>query len=490
MLRGESTAGLEVDDQHRGAVADESSSVSAAPAGGFSPVDAVFLVAIAVTIRDLLPPTRGTFFWADDWPMALRGRTPGDFLEPYNGHLSIVPIAVWRASYAVFGFGTYVPLRLVGLLSLVGISVAIFVVFRTRTGPLVAGVAATSILWYRGTSLEAVAFNHYLVLVAAVVCAYALTQRGRNSDWAVAILLTFALSSAGGGVAVAAACVVHAACTRPGRARWLAVGVPSVIWLVWWVAYARHASELPEQLRLSTGQTVHAVYDGVRASFDGLAFGSRVGGIVLGVLFLAHLLWRLQQGLRASAIALAWSAALIVWWVGLAFNRAVLLDPETFRYQMFGSVMVLLALLPPAPIVRMRAWRTPVAALALAAFVAVLALANHGPTVDAAHLQRQFASFGKQQMIVANQGRAAVPDAYHYGISLGYRSAREYREAVRLYGTPAHTDPRAPIWRSCSAAASGPYRSGAVRGARSRLTSPPSRRTQRCRWCQARPPSM
>ena len=82
--------------------------------------------------------------------MALRGRTLGDFLEPYNGHLSIVPIAIWRASYQVFGFGTYVPLHVVGILSLVSGSVAIFVVFRSRMGPFVAGVATASILWYHG----------------------------------------------------------------------------------------------------------------------------------------------------------------------------------------------------------------------------------------------------------------------------------------------------------------------------------------------------
>ncbi len=102
------------------------------------------------------------------------------------------------------------------------------------------------------------------------------------------------------------------------------------------------------------------------------------------------------------------------------------------------------ASLPPAPIGLMLRWRSPAAALLLAMVAALLSLANHGPTLDAAKVHSQIALVTKQQMIVANQGAAAVPDSHLYNLVLGGLTAGEYREAVRFYGIAPGTDPPSP----------------------------------------------
>jgi hypothetical protein len=407
----------------------------------FSTVDAVFAVTVLATAVTFFHTTRGSFFWADDWLIASRPRTVGNLLEPYNDGLSLIPLAIYRTLYEVFGFDTYAPLRIVGIASVLSISVALFFVFRERTGPLVAGISATSIMWYRGVHVDQpMAFNHYLAVTAGVVCGGALWRRGRPADVVIAVALMFAVCCSGAGVAVAVACVVYAASTRATRARWSAIVVPAGAWVIWWLAYGRDADRVPSELHGDVSDGVRLVYEGVRASFDGLALGSRVGGAVLTIAFVAHLVWRVQHGIRVAAGPLAWTAALLAWWFGLFFNRGLLLSPETFRYQLVGAVFVLLAVVPPLPTASV-AWRTPVAAVLLAAFTLVVVAINHERSFEVERSRRPITTTTLQEAIVGNVGPAAVPDSYEHSLRFGYLTAGEYRKVVGWYGRPNGTDP-------------------------------------------------
>ncbi len=61
----------------------------------------------------LFHETRGTTAWFDEWDWILHRRTGslGSFLDSYNGHLSLVPVAIYRLLYATAGLRTYVPYR-------------------------------------------------------------------------------------------------------------------------------------------------------------------------------------------------------------------------------------------------------------------------------------------------------------------------------------------------------------------------------------------
>ena len=95
-----------------------------------------------------LVKANGLGFFADDWRLAQRGGSIGDYFQPYNDSLNVVPIAVYRSLYAVFGFHTAVPLRLVGVVSGAAVAVAMFLVVRARVGSVPALVVGATLLWY------------------------------------------------------------------------------------------------------------------------------------------------------------------------------------------------------------------------------------------------------------------------------------------------------------------------------------------------------
>src|SRR5215467_1900822 len=52
---------------------------------------------------------RGVWFFIDEWKVITRYHN-GDWLEPFNGHLSLVPIATYRILLATVGYN-FAPYR-------------------------------------------------------------------------------------------------------------------------------------------------------------------------------------------------------------------------------------------------------------------------------------------------------------------------------------------------------------------------------------------
>src|SRR5262249_14649546 len=141
---------------------------------------------------------------------------------------------------------------------------------------------------------------------------------------------------------------------------------------------------------------LHPVFDGIRGSFQALAFDNRILGIVLMVAFVVHLAWRCREGLHAALNALAWTAALIAWWGLACISRGSLATPDAIRYVFPGSVFILLALIPVKPLTLSPRLRSPLAAGALVVIGALIVLVVHGPIADAAQTQRQIAIAAKR----------------------------------------------------------------------------------------------
>lgn len=57
--------------------------------------------------------TRGTTLWFDEWQWALNrpGGDLGTYLRPHNEHLSLVPIAIYKALFVTAGLEHYGPYR-------------------------------------------------------------------------------------------------------------------------------------------------------------------------------------------------------------------------------------------------------------------------------------------------------------------------------------------------------------------------------------------
>jgi hypothetical protein len=209
------------------------------------------------------------------------------------------------------------------------------------------------------------------------------------------------------------------------------------------MVYARGVERV---LPLHGRAAVDRAIDGVRGSFDALAFGSRFVGALFGIAFVVSLVWRLRAGLVAAANALAWTAAVVVWWAGLVYSRGALIDTGAFRYQFTSAVFIVLATMPSgtASAASAARWRSPVAAFLVLAFAGVVVWANGDEISHLADLRRSYARATQQFLIAANQGRDVVPDSYRYEIAVGNRTAGEYRRITGYYGIPRGTDPGDP----------------------------------------------
>jgi hypothetical protein len=374
-------------------------------------------------------------FWSDDLFLIDQAGTWRGMVEPYNDHLSLVILGIYRAAVEIGGF-SYTPFVVLGPLCLVAVPVTYYVTTRDRSGPVVAAVLAMPLLWFGGVNLRASSLNHYLVLVAAFVAAAAL-DRGRRADWVLAGALGFAVCSAGGGAVVAGACLLHNALARPHLRRWVVVLVPVVTWGLWRVAFADGVRE--PLAKPTAGEGAELVRDFMVAPFYDGALDLLPLAVVLGAGFVAVGVVRLRGGLAQGASFLAWSAASIAWAIGLIQSRGLAADPGQFRYAYLSMGFALLAVVP-----RERAsGRLAVQRPAFAALVLAVALARAVIVVDD---MRTFAEGNglrgreaEASMLVLALGPEVIPDdapISFYGVLGRHGTAGELRALMDRYGSP------------------------------------------------------
>lgn len=429
-------------------------SIDASPAGAVPglasrladrSVDIALAGVLTAAFVYLMGLTSEAYFAFDDWKLA--GRSYRGLLLPYNDHLSLVILALYRLLVESFGF-SYTPFRVVGLLCLLGVPASYFLTTRRVLGPPLAALGALAMLAFGNVELYPAALNHYVVLIAAVLCAAAL-NRSERADGLLAGALVLALSASGAGLAVAAACLVHNACTRPPLRRWLVVLGASGLWGGWWLALARGASSQFRPIeRPAFSEAASYARDIVIAPFEHLGAGRPLIALALGVGFLAFGRLRLRQGLGAAATFMAWSSALAVWAAGLAYGRGPLVATPIeqgqviyFRYQILALGFVLLAVVPTQPI----RWpeRFPLASgsrwLGAAAALTLLMGSAIGLAIrsDVEQNARWLEGYGratKGELLVLTLGPDVVPDDASMSVGFFNIDAGEVRALLERYG--------------------------------------------------------
>lgn len=403
------------------------------------PVEVVFGLMLVVAFAYSLRITGQSYFWADDWRYFQQAGSLGGFFEPYNNHLSLLILGGYRLLIQAFGF-TFTPFRVMGMLCLLANPAAYFLTTRRQFGAALAAIVALPLLWYGQYFIYFVGeLNHYLALLGAIGCAAAL-NRGRRADWVLAAAVSFALCSAGGGVAVVAAALVHNACTRAPVRRWLAVLVPALLWLVWWLIEARGSVDLGP-FAMTTSQTLRFVRDLSYTPFESAGLGNTAVAVALIAGFVACGIWALSKGLDSGANFVAWTIALVVWGFGLANSRGTLASTTAFRYRYVALGLALLAVVPRRPI-RWPAW-LPIDrrwVLAAAGVVLVLGgargLAVRGDMQAAAEQQAVAGRLTRGETVVIGLGPAVVPDRTVLDFRFGALPAGEVRKLLAEYGSP------------------------------------------------------
>ncbi len=423
-----------------------------------------FAIVVIAAAFERLWLTRSSWFYLDDWPLIVQSGQASGFLKPYNGHFSPILLGAYRLQAVFFGFGTYLPLRVVGTLSLLAVPVAMFFALRRYHGEVAAVVVALAFVWFRGMTLEPAALNLYLSMAFAIGFAWALSRPSSSGgDLLVAVLLVLSLCSAGSGVAVATGGAVYVLVTRAPARRWLAVVLPSMAWAAWWLRYVGHTTMAAGNTPLDgLGAIARSVVGNLFGSFQALALGNRVLGALLLAIFLARSAAVLWDDDRDGSNILAWSAALIAWWIGLALSRGSGASAGAeFRYAYLAAGFIALTLLPtsrdavhrrtsaaadsdaasPSPSHRWAATVGPV--VVVLAVVAVLAVAAQGDLRTSSDRLAVAGCAARVTVALADQGPAVLPDDVPSPITMYLIRAGQIRQLTARYGRPFGTGRRA-----------------------------------------------
>ena len=406
------------------------------------------VVAVLASGLLLLHLSRDSSFWADDWTWIAtrRGNSVDTFLSPYNGHLSLVPIAIYRLMFAAFGLGSYTPYRaLVIALSLV-VAVLLFVYARARVGDLIALLLTASLLflgpgWQE--TMWAFQIPWLLVAGAGISALMLLERRDTLGDVAACALIVLAICSTSLAVAFLVGVAVDIAVSRRRwRDVWI-VAVPLILYLIWVLHY--HPSQV--DLGRVTDVPLNVVKSAAAALSDvtglsGVSPAAETGssftyGAPLLALAAALVVWRPVRS-RFGARAISLVVTLVVFTASVTVAHGGLAGVLSSRYV---YVYALLALLLAAELAR--GCRPSLAVqVALCAVTALAILSNIG-------ILRGFGGYIRQSGEQTNGALAAL-DFDRRSVAgdtlarvalypLLKLSARSYFAASDALGTPAYT---------------------------------------------------
>ena len=299
--------------------------LSRAPLGRW---DVVFAVMGLVGGAVLLFLGRSLTFWFDDWTLVTFSGSGWDYFRPHNEHLIALPLALFRATFAIVELKSYLP-YLVELIVLHLLTVtAAYVLMRRRVGPAWATLLAVPLL-FLGAGSENLYWAFQATFVGSVFFGlWALVfveSRGRRSAVIASLILLGSVLCSGMGLFFVVAVVVRTLLDAGLRRRVLVV-VPSVAtYAAWYIAFGRAAVgdqgaiagplELARFVARGLGHSISAM-----VGLDALPGSVVLGFAVLFALAAATVLGHLRG--RGLALGVGCLLALVAMYAAVGLVRA------------------------------------------------------------------------------------------------------------------------------------------------------------------------
>jgi hypothetical protein len=408
-------------------------------------------VMLVVAAGALYHLTRGTTFWFDEWNWITgrRGNDAGAFLDSYNGHFSLIPVAIYRLLFATAGLSHYGPYRVVLIAADLVSALLVFVYAKRRVGDLL-GLLAAALVLFLGPGWQDILWPFQVAwlisLAAGVGALLMLDRRTRGGDVLACICLGISLASSGLGVVVALGLVVDVAVgRRRWRDAWIVV-IPLALYAVWWIAY--QVSTRSSALHLLPAFVANEVAVSVGA-VTGLAgntgFGGKGGLLTWGrpfaLVVLLLVAWRLFYLKRVPTRVLSLATMLGAFWVLTAWTRAWLSGSQAWasRYLYVDALLlVLLASELAAGIAISRNVRVSIAVV-----LGLAVVGNLNALRQEAEVVRTFGEATRADLGALQIGRSLEKPDYVAQYMPGYPfvqvSARDYFAAAKSLGSPAAT---------------------------------------------------
>jgi hypothetical protein len=376
------------------------------------------LLALAAAGVLILHLTRGTTLWFDDWNWALYRRSGLDWLlRPYNEHLSLVPILVYRALFALAGIRSYEPYRVLITAGQLVCGTLVFWYARRRVGEYPALLAAVVIL-FLGPGWQNFLWPFQIAwlisLATGIGALLALDRDDGLGDGLTCALLLISLASSSVGVAITLGALAEIAWTRRSwRDAWI-VAVPLGLYAIWALAYQGAGT--------STNNVLAAwsfVFDSAAASLSaplglsGQTITDQTGtvltyGAPLLVAVGLVMLWRWRGAGPWSPRAVSLAVILAAFWVLTAVGRANVSSPFASRYLYVDSVLALLLAVELGRGARARGWL----AVGLGVLTAGAVLSNVGQLREAGAYLRSQAPIARADLAAFEITRSIVAPAY------------------------------------------------------------------------------
>ena len=301
---------------------------------------------------------RGTTFWFDEWVWIAyrRGDGVGTFLRSYNGHFSLIPIAIYKVLFATVGLANYGPYRAVALVVHLVCGTLVFVYARRRVGAFLALCAAALILLL-GAGWQDIIWPFqvaWLISVAAGLgCLLMLDRQDRAGDVGAACLLASSLASSGVGIVFALGVAAELLLSRRRwREAWI-LAVPVALYGVWWLAYQQSTPLAPIRLvpRFVANSAAAEVAGLVgvtapRPATTTLSAGDLLAwGRPLAAIAVTLVIWRLIRLRRISPRLASILTIAVSFWVLTALTRASAFGGSqawASRYLYVGGVLLVL----------------------------------------------------------------------------------------------------------------------------------------------------
>lgn len=409
------------------------------------PALALAVIASGLLIYHL---NRGSSFSPDDWNWidTRRANSLHTFLAPYNGHLSLVPIAIYRLMFALVGISDFAPYRVLLLVVASATGVAFFEYAHHRVGEFCALLVA-ALLLFLGPGWNDIMQPFqiaWLIAVASGILAMSLLDRRRTgTDVAACLLILISISSTSVGVAFAVGIAVDIALTRRRwRDVWI-VGLPLLLYVVWAVHY--HPSQIQissvTQVPPNVAQTTAGALAGL-LGLSGVTPTDLTGqaltfGVPLLVLGVAAVIVRTTTGWDGTRF-LSLAVALVTFTVMITLVRSFQ-TPFESRYMYVSCVLLTLMAVELARGLS----APPRAQLALAVLTLVAVVSNIGVLRAAGGSSRQSEAQtgGALGAVELDRGRVAsdtlLSQLPYYPFTLV--TAGQYFMAADALGTPAYT---------------------------------------------------
>ncbi len=403
-------------------------------------------VAVLASALLLFHLTRGSSFWGDDWLWITtrRANTVGTFLSPYNGHLSVLPIVIYRLMFAAFGIDSYTPYRVlvIGFSLLIGLLAFEFA--RPRIGPFLAMLVAALVL-FEGPGWQDTMWTFQigweLALGFGIAALIMLDRRTRAADVLACAFTLLSICSTSFGVAFAIGIAFDVALTRRRwRDAWIPA-IPIVLYVIWALHY--HPSGiLWSALTAIPGNLMQTLAGGL-AGILGLSGVSALDATGTLLTFGVPLLVLLavisvrcaaarRFGVRAATLLVVLTVFSALTTLGRIFET-----PLVSRY--IYPDCVLMALYGVQLARGVRPTRAIQLGLALLAFLAVLS--NVGVLRSAGAYLRQTGDNTNADVAALDLGRGAIPYGYIATRLPDYpfvaMTAGSYFAARDALGTPA-----------------------------------------------------